>query len=185
MKEEIRTPIRHMLQGLAHWMAYRSELSNIQLIEADTILLATDILRANLSKDFVVEREISHKSLHIIDGKRRIDLGIKTRNNDSYICLIEFKLADATNKGYIEDVEKLNDIKSLNKDIDCLVVIIYRKSCSFDKLGEFINVSNGTAKRKKCEIPSKGIYIKVRGVYNSFTSKNRNVSKKTICLEII
>ena len=28
-----------MVQGLAHWMAYRDEMTNIQLIEADAVLI--------------------------------------------------------------------------------------------------------------------------------------------------
>ena len=51
MKEEIKSPIRHMVQGLAHWMAYRNEMSSIQLIEADAVFVATDILRAHLSRE--------------------------------------------------------------------------------------------------------------------------------------
>ena len=43
--------IRHMVQGLTHWMAYRNEMSNIQLIEADAVFVATDILRANLPRN--------------------------------------------------------------------------------------------------------------------------------------
>lgn len=41
-----------MVQGLAYWMAYRCEISNIQLIEADAILAATDISWTRLSCDY-------------------------------------------------------------------------------------------------------------------------------------
>ena len=58
------------------------------------------------------------------------------------------KLADATNEGYESDVEKLSQIKQQDKDIDCLVVILYRKPCSYSEPLNFIN-DDGLAKRGK------------------------------------
>lgn len=111
MNNIIKAPVRHMLQGLAHWMAYRNEMSNIQLIEADAILVASDLLRANLPKDYVIEREVTKTSLPILN-KQRIDLGIKSKSDGLFKCLIEFKLADATNKGYVGDVDKLTQLSN-------------------------------------------------------------------------
>lgn len=139
-----------MVQGLAHWMAYRNEMSNIQLIEADAVFVATDILRANLPDDYSVEREITKKSLPIVD-KQRIDLGIKSKTDSSYNCLIEFKLADATNKGFEGDVDKLSRIKQQYNNIDCLVVILYRKPCSYSEPKEFI-AKSGIASRKIIQV---------------------------------
>ena len=183
MKDEMKSAIRHMLQGLAHWMAYRSEMSNIQLIEADAILVASDILRAQLSNDYIVEREVTKKSLPIIKERQRIDLGIKSRQDNTYKCLIEFKLADATNRGYTQDVEKLSTIKRINNDIDCLVVILYRKSYVFSKPKEFVN-KEGTAKRGGIKIGNQNV-VKVRHVSSSYASKKAQKSKKAICLEVL
>lgn len=182
MKEIITTPIRHMVQGLAHWMAYRYEISNIQLIEADAVFVATDILRANLPKDYKVEREVTKMTLPVIDGGR-IDLGIKSENG-SYECLIEFKLADATNKGYEGDVDKLSKIKQLDNSIDCLVVILHREPCPYSEPKKFITMS-GIARRKKIEIGSNKALVSVRCVCNSFSSSTNPNSIKAICIELI
>lgn len=67
-----------MLQGLAYWMAYRREMSSINIIEADAVSTAIDILRSNLPSDYVVEREITKTSLPIV-GSKKIDLGIRKK----------------------------------------------------------------------------------------------------------
>ena len=183
MKEQLKNPIRNMLQGLAHWMAYRNSMSNIQLIEADAVFVATDILRANLPNDYCVEREVTKTSLPSVKNNR-IDIGIKSKTEGSYNCLIEFKLADATNKGYEGDVEKLSQIKQQDKDIDCLVVILYRKPCSYSEPQDFIN-DHGLAKRGKIEVGKNNVKVNVRCVCNSFTSSTNPKSIKTICIELI
>lgn len=183
MREQLKSPIRNMLQGLAHWTAYRNSMSNIQLIEADAVFVATDILRANLPNDYYVEREVTKKSLPILKGKNRIDMGIKSRIDGSYKCLIEFKLADATNKGYKGDVEKLSQIKQQNENIDCLVVILYRKPCSYSEPKEFI-AKSGIASRKMIEVGNNKILVNVRCICNSFTSTTNSRSIKTVCIEL-
>lgn len=180
MKEVLRQPIGNMSQGLAHWMAFRSELSNIQVIESDVVLVASDMLRSSLPSGYIVEKEVTKKTLSSLKDKQRIDLGIK--RDTKYECLIEFKLADATNAGYQGDVLKLNKIKQKNQDIDCLVVILYRKSTSFLSPKNLVG-KDGSATRKT--IPIKGVNCKVRRVCNSFTSKNNPRSKKTICIEVM
>ena len=182
MKEQLKTPIRHMLQGLAHWMAYRYEMSNIQLIEADAVFVATDILRTILPNSYIVEREVTKKSLPIVKDKR-IDLGIRSKIDGSYKCLIEFKLADATNEGYKGDAEKLSDIKLLDNSIDCLIVNLYRKPCLYSEPEELIS-ENGNASKKKVKISNK-VFVRVRCVCNSFTSSTNLKSIKTICIELI
>lgn len=176
--------IRHMVQGLAHWMAYRNEMSNIQLIEADAVFVATDLLRARLPNDYIVEREVTKGSLSYIKGKNRIDMGIKCKSEDSFKYLIEFKLADATNKGYEDDVEKLYEIKQMDNNIVCLVVILYRVPCECKEPPKFVN-DGGTAKLGKIPVGKKGIKVKVRRVCNSFLSGNKPKSMKTICLEVL
>ena len=177
--------IRNMVQGLAHWMAYRNEMSNIQLIEADAVFVATDILRARLPSDYIVEREVTRKSLSYIKGKNRIDMGIKCKSDGMYKYLIEFKLADATNKGYEDDVEKLDEIKQQDNSIICLVVILYRTPCACQEPKIFIKDASGIAKRGKIPVGKKGIKVKVRRVCNSFFFGNKPKSMKTICLEVL
>lgn len=179
----LQNPINHMLQGLAHWMAYRDAFSNIQVVEADAVFVATDILRANLPTDYIVEKEITNKSLAIVKG-HRIDIGIKYKIDGTYKCLIEFKLADATNGGYKSDVQKLSVIKETAPDIDCFVVLLYRKSCAFIKPKELVD-KDGKARRGIQKVGKKSLPIKVRRVCNSFSSKTNKNSKKTICLEVL
>lgn len=182
MKEQLKSPIRQMVQGLAHWMAYRNSMSNIQLIEADAVFVATDILRANLPNDYYVEREVTKTSLPIVKNNR-IDMGIKSRADGSYKCLIEFKLADATNKGYEGDVEKLSQIKQQDENIDCLVVILYRKPCPYSEPKDFLNDS-GLAKRGKIGVGKNNVPVNVRCVCNSFSSSTNQNSIKTVCIEL-
>lgn len=174
-----------MLQGLAHWMAYRGEFSNIQVIEADAVYQATDILRSRLPKDYVVEREVTKLSLPILVGKKRIDLGIKSLNDNSYACLIEFKLADATNEGYAGDIDKLHEIKKKDDSIDCLVVILWRKLCNVYMPNKLVS-EKGRARRKSIYDGEKGdVPIKVRRVCTSLSTANSKHSKKVICLEVL
>ena len=187
MKEEIKSPIRHMVQGLAHWMAYRAEMSSIQLIEADAVFVACDLVRAHLSNDdYCIEREITKKSFPIIKDGKRIDVGVRRKSDNKYICLIEFKLADATNKGYEGDVEKLSQLKHSNSDceaIDCLVVILYRNPCVFTEPQVFLD-NKGHAKSKGAMVDEK-FPVKVKHVCTSFVSSTAPKSHKVICLELI
>ena len=183
MKANLKNPIGHMLQGLAHWMAYRNELSNIMIIEADAVSQAIELLQSNLPSYYVVKREITKTSLPIV-GSQKIDLGIKNKQNGEFECLIEFKLADATNIGYVGDVNKLKQIKEQNPSIECLVVILYRKSCSFDSPKNLVN-PDGWAKRNIINMGKKNVPVKVRRVCNSFASSKSKKSQKTICLEVI
>lgn len=176
-----------MAQGLAHWMAYRNEMSSIQLIEADAVLVACDLLRTHLSSsDYTIEREITKKSLPIIKDGKRIDLGVKRKSNNNYICLIEFKLADATNKGYIGDVEKLKQLEQTDVDgenIDRLVVILYRNPCIFTEPRVFLD-SKGNAKKRVIFVDKK-YKVNVRHVCTSFASSTAQKSQKVICLEVV
>lgn len=182
MNSNIKKYVSNMLQGLVYWMAYRREMSSIDIIEADAVSTAIDILRSNLPSDYVVEREITKTSLPIV-GSKKIDLSIRNKDN-SYWCLIEFKLADATNAGYIGDIEKLYQIKNQNSNIDCLSVILYRKYCRFDNPSSFVN-SKGKAKRTTIKVGKNNIPVKVRRVCNAFASATCDKSRKAICLELL
>ncbi len=187
MNKRIESAINHMVQGLAYWMAYRGEISNIKIIEADAVLTATDMLRALLPNDLSVEREITRTSSSLSIGRQRIDLGIKDKSSDQYLCLVEFKLADATNGGYKKDVKKLSIIKQSYPDIDCIIVNLYRNRCEFNKPQELVG-SDGKANRKTkaIKIGDKQIPIRVRRVCNSFPSTSKKTkSRKTICIEVL
>lgn len=182
MKKDIKSPLSHMLQGLAHWMAYQNERNHhIKVIESDVVFCAVDMLRGFLPNDYSLVREVSYRELGIANNRSRIDLGIK--HNGSYICLIEFKLADATNGGAKSDINKLSDVRAkLSEDIDYLVVILYRKLTDFCSPKGLVG-NNGQATRKVVTIDE--CKVKVRRVCNSFTSKESKKSMKTICLELI
>lgn len=186
MNKKLESSIEHMTQGLAHWMAYRSEVSSIKLIEADAVLVATDMLRALLPRDCIIEREITQTMSSLSIGRQRIDLGIKDKISNKYLCLVEFKLADATNGGYKSDVKKLSMIKQSYHDIDCLIIILHRNLCEFNKPQELV-AQDGKANRKTKAIMvgNKNIPIRVRRVCNSFSSTTNNKSRKTICIEVL
>ena len=183
MKKEIRSAINHMVVGVAHWMAYRDETSIIKPIEADAIFMAGDILQARLPSDYTIKREITKTSLSIV-GKYRIDLAIISKKANNYECLIEFKLADATNEGYKGNVNKLREIKQKDTNIECLVVILYRNACPCDKPDELVD-SQGLARGGVVEIGKKKYPVRVRRVCNSFTSSKPPKSKKAICIEVL
>lgn len=183
MKKEIQSAINHMVVGVAHWMAYRDEISIIKPIEADAIFVAADILQAKLSSDYKIKREITKTSLSIV-GNYRIDLAIISKITNNYECLIEFKLADATNEGYEGDVNKLREIKQKASNIDYLVVILYRNACPYDKPDELVD-SQGYARGGVVEIGKNKYPVRVRRVCNSFTSSKPPKSKKAICLEVL
>lgn len=178
MNQDFKNPINHMLQGLAYWMSYRKEMSSIDVIEADLVLVATDLLRASLSTDYSVRREITRKSFSSLNNRQRVDLGIYSKADEEYRCLIEFKLADATNGGYNNDVIKLKELKDKAKNIDCLVVILYRKPCNFSSPKELVN-AQGKAQRKLNN------NIIVRRVCHSYSSRTSNKSLKAICVEVL
>lgn len=184
MKKDIHSAVMHMVVGVAHWMAYRDEISIIKPIEADAILVAADILQAKLPSDYKIKREITKTSLSIV-GKQRIDLALFSKITNNYECLIEFKLADATNGGYEGDVNKLRDIKQkASNNIDCLVVILYRNACPYDKPNKLVD-SQGYARGGVVEIGKNRYPVRVRRVCNSFTSSKPPKSKKAICLEVL
>lgn len=172
-----------MVAGVAHWMAFWDEISNIKPIEADVIFMAADILQAKLPSGYTIKREITKSSLSLV-GKHRIDLAIISKNTNNYECLIEFKLADATNEGYEADVNKLKVIKQKDTNIDCLVVILYRKACPCDKPQKLVD-SNGFARGGIVKIGKNNYPVKVRRVCNSFTSSKPPKSKKAICIEVL
>lgn len=184
MNKKIESPINHMVRGIAHWMAYRREISNIKIIESDAVSVAVDILRSLLPKDLSVEREITRASSSFSIGNQRIDLGIKDKINNNYLCLIEFKLADSTNGGYKKDVEKLNAIKQNYPNIDCLIVILYRKSVAFTEPQELVG-QNGKANKKTIMVGNNQLPIRVRRVCNSFSSTTNTKSQKAICIEVL
>lgn len=182
MSEDIKTPIERMLKGLAYWMAYKNEISTIDLIEADIVSEATHILSTQLSQ-FYVRREVDYSSINTSLSKQYADLGIFSREDNKCKCVIEFKLGDNTNGGYKSDIQKIFALKRLENDIICLVVIAYRKSCS-SKVPQLFLSKDGKAKRGIISICSNA-QIKVRRVCNALSSKNVTKMKKIICLEVI
>ena len=86
-----RPQIEHMLQGLAFWMAYKSEISTIELTEAEVVGEAVQILLARFS-NYIVKKEVEYSSLDTSLSKQYADLGIYSREDRSCKCIIEFKL---------------------------------------------------------------------------------------------
>lgn len=182
MTSEIRNAIERTLQGLTYWMAYKYEKNVINLKEADIVSTSAELLNARLSH-YSIKSEVDYSSLSDSLPKQYADLAIFSQNDNKCISLIEFKLGRNTNGGYKQDVQKLEKVKKLLPDINCLVIIAYSKSCTMKVPKKFVT-PEGKAKRsiiKNCG----DVQIKVRRVCNALASKSANKMKKVICLEII
>lgn len=182
MISEIKNAIDKTLQGLAYWIAYKKELSNIDLIEADIVSEAAHFLSARLSNYFV-KKEVDYSTLNSSLPKQYADLGIYSRENGKCNCIIEFKLGNSTNGGYKHDVQKINNLKKLETDITCLVIIAYKDSCTI-KVPKSLVTPDGKAKRGMVK-NVKGVNVKVRRVCNALASKKVTKMKKVVCLEVI
>jgi len=184
MRKDLRNPIGRMLQALASWLSYKQEKSNILVNESDVVSEAISILQVWLPKEYRIQKEVTQKDLSIVPGKKKIDLGIYSKDEGRFHCLIEFKLADATNEGYKGDVRKLYSIKREAPNIDCLVVIVCRKSYSQEKPKQLV-LENGKARRSTIHVGKSNLPVKVRRVCHSCTAFDSKNSKKTICLEVL
>ena len=181
MKTFLRNPFEHMLQGLAYWLAYKNTIYKCAIIEADAVMEACQILQGQLPHGYKVEREFSYSNVSSTYVNKRADLAILDDQNQC-LAIIEFKLADSTNGGYTKDVGKLSVIKSLYRNIDCYVVILYRKSCNIDVPGKLVR-KDGKATRKDIRIG--GDTIRVRRVFNAISSKTAKKMKRVIWLEVL
>ncbi len=179
MKTFLRNPFERMLQGLAYWLAYKDETYKCAIIEADAVSEAIQILQSQLPSGYKVVREFPYGNISKSFGGKHADLAILNANKDCE-CMIEFKLADATNGGYSSDVKKMSSLKTSNPNIDCYVIILYRKSCKIDMPKKFVN-SYGKAKRVVDNIPN----LTVRRVCNAVRSMTAKNMKKVICLELV
>lgn len=179
MKNILRTPFEHTLQGLAYWLAYKSETLKCLITEAEVVGEIVNILQGRLPTEYKIVREYPYSNIRTnVFGRQRADLAI-INSNGGCECLIEIKLADSTNERYKGDIDKLSNIKKNYPDIDCNVFIIYRKSCSINVPQGL--VKNGKAMRKVDGMPN----IKVRRVCNAISSKSAKKMKKAIWLEVV
>lgn len=181
MKTSFRVPLEHMLQGLAYWLAYKSETAKYSITELETVGEAFNILDGRLPAGYKVKREYSYGNISKSFGGRRADLAIINPQNKCE-CLIEFKLADSTNGGYIADVKKITKVKKKDPDIECYVVILYRKSCRLSLPKKLVD-SEGKAKRMVIRLGSSS--VRVKRVCNAICSKKAKKMKKVICLDVL
>ncbi len=183
MQTQLRYSINHMLQGLAFWMAYKSECLTIGLVEADIVSEAAQIFSSRAT-NYYVRREVDYSTLDDSFSKSQYyaDLGIYAREDNSCVGVIEFKLGDNSNGGYKADIKKENLLKRKKVGLTCLVVVAYRKLCS-SNIPKAL-VSNGSAKRGIIEIIPK-TQIKVRRICNAQASGKVMKMKRVVCIEII
>lgn len=62
MKSVFKSPFEHMLQGLAYWLTYKSETYKCQIIEADVIMEAVQILQSYLPHQYKLVRNTPIKT---------------------------------------------------------------------------------------------------------------------------
>ena len=181
MKSFLITPIERMLQGLAYWLSYRDVVSRNEVVELVAVDKAFEIIQMHLPSGYKVVRELGYNSIDVSFGNIRADLAIVNSQNKCE-CLIEFKLSDNTAGGYKKDVNKLHPVKEKYPDIDCYVVILYRKSCQLGEPSELV-MPNGKAQRKKQMLNN--ARITVRRVYTSLRSQTATRMKRVICIELV
>ena len=170
-----------MLQGLAYWLTYKREIYKCQIIEADVVMEAVQILQAHLPHNYKLIREYPYLGISQGIGRKFADLAIVNSNGECE-CLIEFKLADATNGGYKDDIKKLSQVKAIHNNIDCYSIIVFRKSCNVD---EPTNLVSPNGKARKSLLSEGSQNYKVKRVCNSVSSINAKKMKKVICLELL
>ena len=181
MKPFLRNPIERMLQGLVYWLAYRDVVSKNRVVEAVAVDKAFQILQMNIPSGYKIVREYPYKIIDSSFGNKHSDLAIVNENNECE-CLIEFKLADAKNGGYTKDVEILQPVKGVLGDIDCFVIVLYRKSCYIDE-PTYLVMPNGKA-RKRILVVNKA-RITVRRVFTALRSQIATKMKRVICIELV
>lgn len=181
MKTFLRTPIERMLQGLAYWLSYRDVVFRNKVVELVAVDKAFEIMQIHLPSGYKVIREFGYNNIDASFGNQRADLAVVNDQNQCE-CLIEFKLSENTAGGYKKDVDKLRPVKEKYPDIDCYVVILYRKSCQLDEPKELV-LPNGKAKRKKWMLNN--AMITVRRVYTSLRSQIATRMKRVICIELV
>ena len=182
MKPLLRTPLEHMLQGLAYWLAYKSETVKYKITEHEAVGEAIQILQSRLPLGYKIVREYPYRNLSTkYSVHQHTDLAI-VNSNDECECLIEFKLANSTNGRLKSDVVKMSSIKKDCPDVDCYVVVVYRQSCSA-KVPKGLVDNDGKANKKPISIGSTS--VKVRRVCNAVSSKTAETMKKVICVELV
>ena len=106
MKQCLKKPIESMVQGMAYWIAYSCETNAVKFLEAEAVGEMANMLKNKLSMPAVIKREVDYRSIDSsIKGNKRADLGIFW--DDKCQCLLEVKLSENTNGGYISDIKKL------------------------------------------------------------------------------
>lgn len=184
MNQLLKKPIERMVQGLAHWVAYKWETSAVKFVEAEAVGEAANMLINRIPFSVVIKREVDYRIIcPSIKKNQRADLGLFFKNQCK--CLLEFKLNENTNGGYEADIEKLMQVKALHPDIDCFVILIYRYSCS---RAEPYFLCNGKASKSDIvNTTKKGLKykIRVRKVGNAISSLSRDKMKKVVCIEIL
>lgn len=171
-----------MLQGLAYWLAYKSETVKYKITEHEAVGEAVQIFQSRLPLGYKIIREYPYRNLSIkYSVHQHADLAI-VNPNDECECLIEFKLADSTNGGLKSDVVKMSPVKNDCPNVDCYVVIVYRQSCSVKVPKDLVD-NDGKANKKP--IPIGSTSVKVRRVCNAISSKTAGTMKKVVCVELL
>ena len=186
MQNRFKRPIENMVQVMAYWIAYSCEANAIKFTEAEAVGEMARILQNKLSFPAKIKREVSYKSIcPTIKGNQRADLAIYCNNICQ--CLIEVKLSEDANGGYKSDIRKLSQVKLLAKEIDCYVILLYRKSCGIDAPKKLVS-NDGKALRQTLDFQTNKNScnkIRVRRVANAITNKDAQKMKRVICIEVI
>ena len=182
MKKHLKSPLEHMLQGLAYWLAYKRETVKYLITEHEAVGEAIQILQSQLAPDYKIVKEFPYgKVCDKYSVHQHADVAV-LNSQGGCECLIEFKIAGSTNGGYKSDIKKMVNVKKDCSDIDCYVVILYSQSCTAGVPRGLVD-NNGKAIKNPDPIDS--TKIRVRRVCNAVSSKNATKMKKTVCIELL
>lgn len=181
---QINSALESMLQGLAFWMGY-SKCMN-ELYEHDCVHQAFAILRANFGKDYALQYEYPYSDIDkSITSQERADLVILDKNDNTPLCVMEFKMSDNTNGGVTSDVKKLRKISK--EGVVKLVILLFYEDNK--KLRDVYLTGTGNAiVAKKRPIVLKGIEkpVRVKRVAKAMATANRPKRSPymAVCIEV-
>lgn len=170
-----------LLQGLAFWVGYKSELYHYPLTEGAIVGEAAAILNGRLDREYKLKCELMYKDLDRMSGdlygslfnQQRADLVIE---NDNLIdTVIEVKRSKASNVKIKDDFKRLAKYHSSNPIARCFMLLVSQRH----RPKNYIN-DNGNAFRK--EIKGDGYRAKVRRSCKASSNFRNGNSAQYACL---
>lgn len=181
---QLNSSLESMLQGLAFWMGYSKSMN--ELYEHDCVHQAFTILRANFGKDYSLQYEYLYSDIDkSINSQERADLVVLDKNDNTPLCVMEFKMSDNTNGGVTADVKKLRKI-TREGVVKLIILLFYEDN---NKLRDTYLTGTGNAVvAKRRPVSLKGIEkpVRVKRVAKAMATANRPKRSPymAVCIEV-